>query len=141
MNQAERLINQGIIELQERVKVLENALRPFAAIANEYDKDGLDEVRPDWVNRGVARFDPKAELYAGRGGKQLITLEDVLNARDALTGKAHARPDIDPVIAKVRRLYEASIPNLPWEQMSEDRRNTIIENYRREMSDESAHRR
>lgn len=135
MNQAEKLLNQGIVELQERIKALETALRPLAAIADEYDKDGLDEVRPDWVNRGVAKFNPQAELYSGRGGKQLLTLEDALNARDVLTNTKHDRPSIDPVIAKVRRLYEAGIPNLSWEQMSEDRRNEVIRNYRKEMDE------
>ncbi len=68
----------------ERIKRLEDALRPFAAVADEYDKDGLDECRPDWVRRGISKLDVENELYAGRGGKTLITLGHILEARNAL---------------------------------------------------------
>ncbi len=113
-----------------RIKLLEDALKPFAAIADEYDADGLDEVRPDWILRGIAKLDLDAELFSGRGGKELMTLRHVLQAREALTGKPYQLPDVDPFIAKVRRFYEASMPNLSWEQMSEERRNSIIANYK-----------
>ena len=114
-----------------RIKALEDALRPFALIADQYDADGLDEARPDWVSRGVKKFDLDVELYSGRGGKELMTLRDVIRARSALTGLPYEMPIIDPFIAKVRDLYEASIPNLPWDGMSEERKNAIIENYRK----------
>jgi hypothetical protein len=114
-----------------RIQLLEDALRPFAAIADQYDEDGLDECRPDWVARGVHKFDLDQELYSGRGGKQLMTLRDVIRAREALTGKPYKLPGIDPFVDKVKRLYQASLSNLLWEDMSEERRNTIIENYRK----------
>ena len=82
------------------------------------------------MTRGVKNFDIDTELYAGRGGKELMTLRHVLSAREALTGKPYQLPDVDPFIAKVRKLYEAGLPNLSWDQMSEERRNTIINNYR-----------
>lgn len=124
--------------LEERIKELEDALRPFAAIADEYDKDGLDEARPDWVTRGVKKFDVNVELYSGRGGKELMTLGHVLKARDVLNNVKTPTPVIDPFIAKVREFYEASIPNLPWTQMSEERRKDVIENYRKLMGDDEA---
>jgi hypothetical protein len=117
--------------LEARIQLLEDALKPFAAIADEYDSDGLDEARPDWVARGIKKLDLGIELYSGRGGKELMTLQDVLRARSALTGKPYALPVVDPFIEKVKRLYAASLNNLPWEGMSEERRNTIIENYRK----------
>lgn len=109
--------------------LLREALKPFAAIADEYDNEGLDEARPYWVTVGAKEFDPEVELYCGRGGKTLIKLIDVLRARAALEGKAYTLPQVDAKIAKIRALYEASIPNLPWNAMSEDRRNDIIKNY------------
>lgn len=111
-------------ELQ-RIKQLKEALAPFAAIAYEYDADGLDEAR-----RGVDQYDGGKELYSRRGGKQLITLEQVMVARDALTGRVHPRPSIDIEITTIRQLYEASCPNLAWEKMSGERRDSIIKNYR-----------
>lgn len=122
---------EEVVELRERIKLLEDALRPFAAIADEYDNDGLNEARPDWVARGVKNFDLEQDLYSGRGGKELMTLGNVLQARAALNGVVMTIPTIDPFIAKVRKLYEASLNNLSWEQMSDERRNTIIENYRK----------
>ncbi len=61
------------------------ALKPIARIADEADNEGLDEWRPSWAH---TPNDPKrVELYAGRGGKELLTLADVYAARDALKGK------------------------------------------------------
>lgn len=117
------------MDKDERIKQLQDALRVFAAVADEYDNDGLDEARPDWIKRGVAKLDLKQELYSGRGGKELITLGDVLRARDVLLNQVQPLPYIDPRIAKIRAMYEAGLPNLGWEQISEERRNTIIANY------------
>lgn len=114
---------------QDRIKQLEGALAPFAAIADEYDKDGLDEARPDWFAKGIQPYDPHLELYAGRGGKTLMTLEQVLHARDVLKNQKPDRPEVNALIAKIKGLYEASIPNLPWSSMSEERRQDVIKRY------------
>lgn len=114
-----------------RIKQLYDALKPFADIAFEYETGNLDEARPDWIARGISQFDPKLALYTGRGGKTLITLENVLDAKDALLDIKSNRPDMDPFIQKVFDLYNAGIPNLKWSEMSEERRDGIIENYRK----------
>lgn len=111
--------------------LLAAALKPFAAIADEYDNDGLDEARPSWIRNGKATFDASAELYCGRGGKCLIKLSDVLRARAALTGKAYEIPQTDPAIVKAKQLYEAGMPSLGWLEMSEERRMNIVNNYRK----------
>jgi len=115
----------------DRVSELLEAIRPLVLIADEYDNDGLDEARPSWVKSGVQKYSPNQELYSGRGGKCLITLEQALHARDIATLKKHPRPGVDDEIAAVIRMYNASIPKLSWEEMSEDRRQEIIANYRK----------
>jgi len=118
-------------EIVERIERLENALRPFAKVADAYDADGLDECRPDWVKRGIKKLDLGVELYSGRGGKELITLGNILEARAALLGtEMPYLPEVDPFIVEVMALYAASIPNIGWGEMSEERRNHIIENFR-----------
>ena len=83
----ERTLRNQLEKSELRVVALEKALKPFADIADEFDKDGLDETRMDWIKRGVEKFDPNTDLYCGRGGKTLIVLEQVLHARDVLTEK------------------------------------------------------
>lgn len=119
------------VKMAITIEMLKLALKPLAAIADEYDANGLDEARPDWVARGVTNLDLDIELFSGRGGKTLLTLRHAIHAREVLSGKEYNLPTIDPFIAKVRQMYEASIPNLPWDSMAEDRKVTIIENYRR----------
>lgn len=114
---------------QERIKELEEALKPLAAIADEYDADGLDEARPDRFTLGMIPYNPHLELYAGRGGKTLLTLEQVLHAREVLTGKKTPRPQPNELITRIKALYDASIPNLPWSSMSEERRQDVIKRY------------
>jgi|WetSurMetagenome_2_1015567.scaffolds.fasta_scaffold523714_1 hypothetical protein len=115
--------------LTERIAELEAALKPLADIADEYDKDGLDEARPDRFTLGLVPYTPHIELYAGRGGKTLLTLEHVLHARDTLTRKKTPRPQSDALITRIKALYDASIPNLPWNSMSEERRQDVIKRY------------
>ena len=67
------------------------ALAPLAAIADAYDANGLDEARPDWVEAGNETYDPQTELYCGRGGKALLTLQHALTAREVLNGTALGR--------------------------------------------------
>lgn len=62
---------------------LRSALEPLARIAIEYRKDGLDECRPSWGDGELA--DSQKELFSGRGGKQLLTLEHALRAHAVLT--------------------------------------------------------
>ena len=117
--------------MNKKSNVSKKALAPFAKIADKYDADELDECRPDWIRRGIKKLNLEAELFCGRGGETLITLGHVLEARAALLGKANITvPEIDPFINKVIVLYNASIPNLPLGEMSEERRQSIIDNYR-----------
>lgn len=64
------------------------ALQVLAKIADAYDANNLDdEARKYWGedNQFQNHVEPKrVQLYAGRGGKQLLTLQDCLDARDAL---------------------------------------------------------
>lgn len=58
---------------------LAEVLRPLVAIAEAYRKEGLDECRPSWGDGEFA--DSQKELFCGRGGKQLLTLEHALRAQ------------------------------------------------------------
>lgn len=67
------------------------ALAPLVAIANAYDANELDdEARKHWgTDHGDGRkFNTtppdQIELYAGRGGKRLLTLADCFAAREAV---------------------------------------------------------
>lgn len=62
------------------IRDLLNALQPLVAIADAYDANELDEALPTW---GSATPD-NIELYAGRGGKKLLTLADCLAARQVV---------------------------------------------------------
>jgi hypothetical protein len=71
------------------LKALLASLRPLAAIADAYDANELDdEARRFWGPDNARlenQIDPaKIELYAGRGGRQLLTLADCFAAREAL---------------------------------------------------------
>lgn len=113
------------------IERLKAALKPFAVVADRYDADELDECRPDWIRKGIKKLNLEEELYCGRGGETLITLGHVLEARAALLGEPSiAIPVIDPFIAKVIAFYNAGIPNLPWDEMSQSRRESVINNYR-----------
>lgn len=64
------------------ISEVSRVLAPLAAIADAYDDDELDEARPEW-DKGLER-DKKVELVQGRGGRTLLTLGQVLEARDLL---------------------------------------------------------
>jgi hypothetical protein len=68
--------------LEKRVAELEKVALPLAAIADAFEADALDEARPSWGDKpdGV-------EIYSGRGGKRLLTLDDAFAARAALKGQ------------------------------------------------------
>lgn len=70
------------------------ALRPLAAIADAYDANELDdEARKFWgVECQHENNTPpdRIELYAGRGGRRLLTLADCFAARAAIA-KADGR--------------------------------------------------
>lgn len=68
-------------QIQDRIKAV---LQVLADIADRYEKNGLDECRPEWVQSGLEVFDLNKELYCGRGGKALLKLQDVFVARDLL---------------------------------------------------------
>jgi hypothetical protein len=69
--------------------LLLQALKPLADIANAYDNNELDdEARKFWgPSQGMKQnnIDPsRIELYQGRGGKALLTLQDCFTARTLL---------------------------------------------------------
>jgi hypothetical protein len=83
VKQAREVVPKAVVE----ASVLEQlcaALTPLVEIADEYDRDGLDECRPEWDRRGVRQYDPSCILYEGRGGKVLLRLRDVMHARGVL---------------------------------------------------------
>ncbi|NKJ03089.1 hypothetical protein [Rhizobium sp. SG741] len=67
---------------------LRAALAPLVAIADAYDDNALDdEARKFWGLNSEHENDRRPEnieLYAGRGGKRLLTLADCLAARSAI---------------------------------------------------------
>lgn len=102
---------------------LREALKPLAAIADEYDRDCLDECRPEWVASGSERFDLDAELYKGRGGKQLLTLRHAMQARLALTGKPFSGSTYTERTRRAKELFESVyIGGITWDSMSDERR-------------------
>lgn len=78
------------------LKHLVDAIKPLAAIADEYDANGLEECRPDWVERGLEEKDPNKELYCNRGGKALIRLRDAMSARVALA-------EVNALLSSIRK--------------------------------------
>ncbi len=65
------------------------ALQPLADIANAYEQEELDEVRPSRANtdpnsKTPAKDHGNTELYNNRGGKCLIHLSDAYRARQVL---------------------------------------------------------
>lgn len=69
-------------------RLLTRALQPLADIATAYERNELDDEarrfhgpNNEHENHRDART---IELYSGRGGKQLLTLQQCFDARDAL---------------------------------------------------------
>jgi len=117
-------------ELITRIRFLETALKPLAAIADEYDAEGLEECRPQWVKNGQERFSLNAILYTGRGGKTLLTLGDAMFAREARTGKPVTKID-DGAAEKARVLFDKLYIGGPlWEDLPQERREVYIEKVR-----------
>jgi hypothetical protein len=74
--------------LNQNIDILAKVLEPLRNIADAYDKNALDnEARKFWGKNDEHQNEtmPKEiELYSGRGGKQLLTLQDCLDARAVL---------------------------------------------------------
>ena len=74
--------------LKRALEPLTTALKPLADIADAYDDNALDdEARKFWGtdNENQNTTPPEQiELYQGRGGKRLLTLQQCLDAREAL---------------------------------------------------------
>lgn len=105
-------------ELQKLIERLGEALKPFAAIADEYDAEGLNEARPHWIKTDRQKADLDIELYAGRSGKTLITLRHVMQARLALTGKPFSILELAPEVAQAKEVYNALyIGGRTWEEL------------------------
>lgn len=84
--QADRQIarfNQPLDPRDEVIRQLVEALKPLIAIADAFDANELDdEARKFWGQHGVNTTPHEnIELYAGRGGKELLTLADCMLAR------------------------------------------------------------
>jgi len=87
-----------------RIKTLQEALRPLAAIADAYEADGLDEARPSWGNDDVPE---KIELFQGRGGRELLTLAHAFAAREALRTGEGLVEALEP-FTNISRAYDAN---------------------------------
>jgi hypothetical protein len=68
----------------DRLKRLEDAVRPLANLAVCYSQNGLDEARPE-RELGI-EHDREVVLVEGRGGRELLTVGDSLAALAALRG-------------------------------------------------------
>lgn len=76
-------------ETMVQYRLLVEAIKPLAAIADKYEASELDEHRPEWNERKAAQSEVRwedIELYASRGGGTLLTLMDAFKARYALNG-------------------------------------------------------
>lgn len=77
-------------DVKEAMELSVKALAPLVAIADAYDANELDnEARRFWgidnQNEETTPHD-QIELYSGRGGKRLLTLEDCMFARRVVRG-------------------------------------------------------
>lgn len=86
---------------QDATEALKAALAPLVAIADAYDDNALDdEARKYWgtVEHPRTNTGPtdQIELYTGRGGKRLLTLEQCLAARRVVRGEP-LQPPAPPV--------------------------------------------
>jgi hypothetical protein len=82
------VVAERIKELEAKLAKAVGALEPMAAIAHAYDENELDdEARKFWgrhyEHENHTPHD-QIELYQGRGGKRLLTLEDCMKARATL---------------------------------------------------------
>lgn len=89
-------VQQDCIKANLENTELKRALVPLANIAAMYSANGLDEARPNWHKDN----DAEAALISGRGGGTLLTLQDAINARQAIIG---ARPDREPAQAAEKK--------------------------------------
>lgn len=86
-------------------------LRPLAAIADAFDKNELDdEARkfwgPDGEHENTTPHD-QIEIYQGRGGRELLTLEDAMIAREALRSE-EGIPKALERLAAIADAYDAN---------------------------------
>lgn len=90
---------------------LVEALRPLAMLADAYDADNLNDEARRFLG-GARKTEnttpPKdMELYAGRGGKQLLTLENCNAARNALLTGLGIKAALAPLVA-IADAYDAN---------------------------------
>jgi hypothetical protein len=95
---------------------LRAALAPLVAIADAYDANNLDdEARKFWGvdNENRNHRDPATiELYTGRGGNRLLTLEHCLVARRVVRG-----PDLVHTIQTYKGI---PLDQIKWVRMKKD---------------------
>jgi hypothetical protein len=115
---------------QERLISCLLALEPLAAIADAYDGNGLDECRPDWVAAGNETYDPQKELYCGRGGKALLTLQQALTAREVLRGTIAGR-----LLPKTFRNQKHALKEIRTWANSGESAATIVDHIRRALKE------
>lgn len=94
-----------------RAEGMRMALAPLKQIADEYDANALDdEARRFWgpedARQENSRSPEDIELYAGRGGKRLLTLADCFVARAALAAPAQ---EVKPAPQKDPPAYDETI--------------------------------
>lgn len=87
------------------------ALRPLAAIADAYDANNFDfdGARKFWGQPDTHRRMPldRVEMYAGRGGKRLLTLDDAMKAREAIATGTGLEAAAAP-LAAIADAYDAN---------------------------------
>lgn len=84
-------MSREVLNLQAENLALRKALEPLAKIWDAFKANSLDEARPDWGDEdGIDK-----ELYSGRGGKQLLTLQMARFAHEILHGD---KPSLDFVV-------------------------------------------
>jgi hypothetical protein len=85
------------------VQAVRAVMRLLAAIADAYDANELDDEARKFHGRNDEHFDARdpatIELYSGRGGNRLLTLQNCLDARSAI-------PALDAIEVELGRLRE-----------------------------------
>ena len=71
-----------VVQLTKLCRELVGNLTKLSNIADMYCQDRLDEARPSWGDDD--KDANQIELFTGRGGTRLLTLQDALDARQSI---------------------------------------------------------
>jgi hypothetical protein len=93
---------------QIKDSALTAALMPLVAIADAYDANELDGEARKFTGGVANDRDPaQIELYTGRGGRRLLTLEHCLAARRAVRSGVDAHIAVTPLV-DIANAYDAN---------------------------------